>query len=83
MYRKLALVLLFSCSLTGCETLVRAALEGASDSKIRYGSQCESLRMQCRAADYSEWETSAGKRGCSCADSSNQSRYPADMPGAM
>jgi len=80
MFRKHMLVLLFSCVLAGCETLVRAALEGASDSKIRYGSQCESLRMQCRAANYSAWETSDGRRGCSCAGDQNQSRYPADYP---
>lgn len=83
MYRKLVPVLLFSCVLTGCETLARVALERASDSKIRYGSQCESLRMQCRAASYSEWETSDGRRGCSCAGDQNQSRYPADVPDEM
>ncbi|WP_295797275.1 hypothetical protein [uncultured Microbulbifer sp.] len=77
--KKTILVLLLSTGLVGCETLTRIALEGATNSRVRYGSQCESLRLQCRAENYSEWETSEGKRGCSCAGESSQSRAPGDM----
>ena len=66
-------------SLAGCDTLARITLEGVSNSKIRYGSQCESLRLQCREANYSEWETSERRRGCSCAKEPTQSRSPADI----
>ena len=66
MQRVKVLLLLFVVALSGCDTLARIGLEKASDSRIRYGSHCETLRMQCPEGDYSEWETSAGRRGCSC-----------------
>ena len=72
-----------SVCLAGCDTLGRIALEGATDSRIRYGSQCESLRLQCRAENYGEWETSDGRRGCSCAGSHAQSRAPGDMQDSI
>lgn len=78
-HKNILLVLMLSTGLAGCETLTRIALEGASDSRIRYGSQCISLRAQCRGDNYSEWETADGKRGCSCAGSTNQSALPGDM----
>ena len=63
-------------ALSGCDTLARIALEGATDSRIRYGSHCQTLRMQCRAENYREWETADGKMGCSCDGPSGQQRYP-------
>ena len=83
MYLKLVLILALSSLMAGCENLGQIALEKASDSRIRYDSQCESLRIQCRAENYSEWETSEGRAGCSCAGDRNQSRSPADFPDAI
>ena len=66
-------------ALSGCDTLARIGLEQVSDSRIRYGSHCESLRMQCRSENYREWQTVTGKLGCSCDGPSNQQRSPGDV----
>ncbi|WP_160151615.1 hypothetical protein [Microbulbifer sp. ALW1] len=79
MHHKLIFILLFIGSAAGCETLTRMALEGASNSKVRYGSQCQALRMQCQDANYSEWQTLNGRLGCSCAKEPTHSRSPADI----
>ncbi|MFV8780989.1 hypothetical protein ACNKU7_01085 [Microbulbifer sp. SA54] len=73
---KIFATLLLAFGISGCDTLGRIALEQATDSRIRYGAQCESLRMQCRPENYRQWQTSKGELGCSCAGSPEQSRYP-------
>ncbi|MFI2811867.1 MULTISPECIES: hypothetical protein [Microbulbifer] len=79
--RKFILTLGLVMGLGGCSSLAQIFLENASDSRIRYSSHCQSLRMQCRGENYREWETSTGRRGCSCDGPSNQQPTPGDVLG--
>lgn len=82
---KIMVLVALTAGISGCDTLARIGLERASDSRIRYGAHCETLRMQCRAENYREWETAEGKRGCSCHGPSDQQRYPGEgnQPGII
>lgn len=53
--------------LSGCQSLIKIALERATGQRLGYGaSLCEQRQQQCPTEEYDRWASRWGDPQCSC-----------------
>ncbi|WP_298441517.1 hypothetical protein [uncultured Ferrimonas sp.] len=54
-------------ALSGCSSIAKNAIKNNSASEVELSAgQCITLKRQCDAADYQQWQQRDGSIGCSC-----------------